>query len=205
MSSSPSRASVSTEGRRSAILRAAYRVMAREGVHRTPLDRVAAEAGVSKGLLLYHFHSKDALVLAAMEWVLNATAARIRKALADIVDPADAISVVIDAVWIGPEANRDFFRFYLDGVEHQTRSPGFDNLGHTATVIINGLYQEVIETGVNAGVLDVADSVSAAVDMRALIEGSFLQWLQTDDWQNNHAGFRERCRSAVLVQLSSAL
>ena len=205
MSSSPSRASVSTEGRRSAILRAAYRVMAREGVHRTPLDRVAAEAGVSKGLLLYYFHSKDALVLAAMEWVLNATAARIRKALADIVDPADAISVVIDAVWIGPEANRDFFRFYLDGVEHQTRSPGFDDLGHTATVIINGLYQEVIETGVNAGVLDVANSVSAAVDMRALIEGSFLQWLQTDDWQNNHAGFRERCRSAVLVQLSSAL
>ena len=205
MSSSPSRASVSTEGRRSAILRAAYRVMAREGVHRTPLDRVAAEAGVSKGLLLYHFHSKDALVLAAMEWVLNATAARIRKALADIVDPADAISVVIDAVWIGPEANRDFFRFYLDGVEHQTRSPGFDDLGHTATVIINGLYQEVIETGVNAGVLDVADSVSAAVDMRALIEGSFLQWLQTDDWHNNHASFRERCRSAVLVQLSSAL
>ena len=204
MSSSPSRASVSTEGRRSAILRAAYRVMAREGVHRTPLDRVAAEAGVSKGLLLYYFHSKDALVLAAMEWVLNATAARIRKALADIVDPADAISVVIDAVWIGPEANRDFFRFYLDGVEHQTRSPGFDNLGHTATVIINGLYQEVIETGVNAGVLDVANSVSAAVDMRALIEGSFLQWLQTDDWQNNHAGFRERCRSAVLVQLRSA-
>lgn len=204
MSSSPSRASVSTEGRRSAILRAAYRVMAREGVHRTPLDRVAAEAGVSKGLLLYHFHSKDALVLAAMEWVLNATAARIRKALADIVDPADAISVVIDAVWIGPEANRDFFRFYLDGVEHQTRSPGFDDLGHTATVIINGLYQEVIETGVNAGVLEVADPVSAAVDMRALIEGSFLQWLQTDDWQNNHAGFRERCRSAVLVQLSSA-
>lgn len=205
MSSSPSRASVSTEGRRSAILRAAYRVMAREGVHRTPLDRVAAEAGVSKGLLLYYFHSKDALVLAAMEWVLNATAARIRKALADIVDPADAISVVIDAVWIGPEANRDFFRFYLDGVEHQTRSPGFDDLGHTATVIINGLYQEVIETGVNAGVLDVADPVSAAVDMRALIEGSFLQWLQTDDWQNNHASFRERCRSAVLVQLSSAL
>ena len=204
MSSSPSRASVSTEGRRSAILRAAYRVMAREGVHRTPLDRVAAEAGVSKGLLLYHFHSKDALVFAAMEWVLNATAARIRKALADIVDPADAISVVIDAVWIGPEANRDFFRFYLDGVEHQTRSPGFDDLGHTATVIINGLYQEVIETGVNAGVLDVADSVSAAIDMRALIEGSFLQWLQTDDWQNNHAGFRERCRSAVLVQLRSA-
>lgn len=204
MSSSPSSTSVSTEERRGAILRAAYRVMAREGVHRTPLDRVAEEAGVSKGLLLYYFHSKDELALAAMEWVLDATAARVRKALADIADPADAVSAVIDAVWIAPKANRDFFRFYLDGVEHQTRSPGFDDLGKTATVIINGLYQEVIETGLNEGVFDVADPVSAAVDMRAVIEGSFLQWLQTDDWQRNHAGFRERCRAAVLTQLRSA-
>ncbi len=203
MSSSPSKSSVSTDKRRREILRAAYRVMAREGVHRTPLDRVAAEAGVSKGLLLYYFHSKDALALAAMEWVLNATAARLRKALADIDDPADAISVVIDAVWIAPAANRDFFRFYLDGVEHQSRSPGFDNFGRTVTTIINGLYQEVIATGLRAGVLDVSDPVSAAIDMRALIEGSFLQWLQTDDWQNNHADFRERCRSAVLLQLRS--
>ena len=182
MSSSPSSSSVSTEERRDAILRAAYRVMAREGVHRTPLDRVAAEAGVSKGLLLYHFNSKDELFLAAMEWVLDATAERVRKSLADVADPAEAISAVIDAVWIAPEANRDFFRFYLDGVEHQTRSPGFDDLGTTATTIINGLYQEVIEAGSDAGVFAVDDPASAAVDMRALIEGTFLQWLQTDDW-----------------------
>jgi TetR/AcrR family transcriptional regulator, fatty acid metabolism regulator protein len=201
MSSSPSSTSVSTEERRHTILRAAYRVMAREGVHRTPLDRVAAEAGVSKGLLLYHFHSKDELALAAMEWVLDATAARVRKALADTTSPADAISAVIDAVWITPEANRDFFRFYLDGVEHQTRSPGFEDLGTTAAAIINGLYQDVIEAGLNEGVFDAADPVAAAVDMRAIIEGSFLQWLQTDDWRTNHAKFRERCRAAVLTQL----
>jgi len=115
---------VSTEERRGAILGAAYTVMAREGVHRTPLDRVAAEAGVSKGLLLYYFDSKDKLALAAMEWVLAATATRVRAAFADISNPVDAIGAVVDAVWIAPEANRDFFRFYLDGVEHRTRSPG---------------------------------------------------------------------------------
>ena len=78
MSSSPSGTPVATEDRRSEILGAAYRVMAREGVHRTPLDRIADEAGVSKGLLLYYFETKDALALAAMGWVLAATAARVR-------------------------------------------------------------------------------------------------------------------------------
>ena len=190
--------------RRSDILRAAYRVMASDGVHRAPLTRVAKEAGVSKGLLLYHFHTKDALVLSALEWVLNATADRIRLALDEGPDPAEAISVVIDAVWVGPERNRDFFRFYLDGVEHQTRSPEFDELGARARAIINGLYREVIESSTAAGALAVGDSEAAATNMRAIIEGHFLQWLQTDDWKTNHAVFRERCRSAVSALLAGA-
>lgn len=191
------------EERRVELVRAAYRVMARSGVHRAPLSAVAEEAGVSKGLVLYHFQSKDALVLAALEWVLNATAARIRAALVADPDPARAIPVVIDAIWVGPEANRDFFRFYLDGVEHQTRSPEFEELGATARSIINGLYREVIESAAAAGAVTVEDPESAATIMRALIEGFFLQWLQTDDWRGEHAAYRERCRAAVAVLLGA--
>ena len=134
---------------------------------------------MSKSLLLYHFHSKDALVLAALEWVLNATAARIRADLEPLADPTQAIPVVIDAVWVGPEANRDFFRFYLDGVDHQARSPEFDEVGATCRTIINGLYREVIEASAAAGVLGIEDPDAAATTMRSVIEGFFLQWLQT--------------------------
>jgi AcrR family transcriptional regulator len=47
---------------RDAILRATGRVVAEEGVSGLTLDAVAREAGVSKGGLLYHFPSKDALI-----------------------------------------------------------------------------------------------------------------------------------------------
>ena len=183
--------------RRNAIVRAAYRVMARDGVHRVPLQRVAEEAGVSKGLVLYHFGTKDNLVLATLEWVLEATASRIRARLEDVADPGSAIATVVDAIWRNPEANRDFFRFYLDGVEHQARSPEFEGFGELGRRIIDGLYQEVIEAGVEARILDVADSPAAAGEMRALIEGTFLLWLQTDDWRDNHRAFGDRCRLAV--------
>jgi AcrR family transcriptional regulator len=43
-------------------LRAAERVVAEEGVSRMTLEAVAREAGVSKGGLLYHFPSKEALI-----------------------------------------------------------------------------------------------------------------------------------------------
>ncbi len=44
------------------ILEAATRVVLRSGVSRMTLEEVAAEARVSKGGLLYHFPSKDALI-----------------------------------------------------------------------------------------------------------------------------------------------
>jgi TetR/AcrR family transcriptional repressor of bet genes len=172
-------------------------------VHRAPLQEIAAEAGVSKGLLIYHFQTKDGLVLAALEWVLATTEARIRGRLASTTDPAEAISTVVDAVWVGPEANYDFFRFYLDGVEHQARSPEFDEFAGRAEAIMNSFYRELIVAGVDAGALDVEDATVGAIQMRAVIEGMFLQWVQTPDWRTNHARYREWCRQSLLKALGA--
>ena len=50
------------QSRREALLDAAIDVIRRDGARALTLDAVAAEAGVSKGGLLYHFGSKRALV-----------------------------------------------------------------------------------------------------------------------------------------------
>lgn len=52
---------------RSAILDAAERVVAEQGVASLTFEEVAREAGVSKGGVLYHFRSKDALTEAMIE------------------------------------------------------------------------------------------------------------------------------------------
>jgi AcrR family transcriptional regulator len=51
-----------TSDTRCRLLHAAARVIGEGGVRRLTLEAVAAAAGVSKGGLLYHFPSKDALV-----------------------------------------------------------------------------------------------------------------------------------------------
>ncbi|MFD8943837.1 TetR/AcrR family transcriptional regulator, partial [Streptomyces californicus] len=50
--------------KRTQILDAATRVVQREGVKSVTFDSVAAEAGVTKGGLLYHFASREDLVQA---------------------------------------------------------------------------------------------------------------------------------------------
>jgi AcrR family transcriptional regulator len=52
---------------RDRVLAAAITLAARDGVPALTLDSVAAEAGVSKGGLLYHFASKDALLAGMVE------------------------------------------------------------------------------------------------------------------------------------------
>lgn len=55
-------ADASTPDTRQVILEAALRVFARAGVSAATLEDIAAEAGVSRGALSWHFHSKDDLV-----------------------------------------------------------------------------------------------------------------------------------------------
>lgn len=171
--------------------------MARDGVHRVPLQKIAEEAGVSKGLLLYHFATKDAMVLEAMQWVLAATAARIRRHIRDTEGTDRVLAAILDAIWIDPDANRDFIRFYLDGVEHQARSPQFEEFGDRGRAVINGLYEEVIRDGVSQGCFTVEDPEAAAIQMRGIIEGIFLQWLQRADWRESHQEHKKLCQEAL--------
>lgn len=70
---------------RGAILEAASRLVLRDGVSHLTLEAVAAEAGVSKGGLLYHFRTKDALIrgmLALEIW-------RFEEEIAARIDPTE--------------------------------------------------------------------------------------------------------------------
>lgn len=57
--------------KRNAILKVACRLVRRHGAANLTLDAVAKEAGVSKGGLLYHFPTKEALIQAALDDFLD--------------------------------------------------------------------------------------------------------------------------------------
>ncbi|GGG60790.1 TetR/AcrR family transcriptional regulator [Paenibacillus radicis (ex Gao et al. 2016)] len=59
------------QSKRSAILQVACKLVRERGASQLTLDAVAKEAGVSKGGLLYHFPTKEALVQAALDDFLN--------------------------------------------------------------------------------------------------------------------------------------
>lgn len=186
------------------LVRSTYRVMVRQGSHRLSLQDIASDAGVSKGLLLYHFKTKDNLLLATMRWALERTAHRIREGVAGADDALAALRALVDAVFVSAQANRNFHLFYLDLVEHSARVAAYEELPHLMRTVINRLYAQVIARGVEEGVFEVTDVDDAASVMRAQIEGTFLQWMQTDDWESTHAQARDNCHQALLRLLGAS-
>ena len=59
--------------RRSQIIKAAYHVAAARGLGGLTVRRVATKAGVSTGLVLFHFETKDQLIIALLDWLLATT------------------------------------------------------------------------------------------------------------------------------------
>lgn len=59
--------------RREQILRAAYEVAAREGLGGTTILLVASAAGLSPGLVPFHFGAKRQLLLSLLDWLLETT------------------------------------------------------------------------------------------------------------------------------------
>lgn len=93
---------------RQALLAAAVTVFARQGIARTSLSEIAAEAGLTKGAVYSNFASKDELLLAIMEnhlieRMMNATSVFDGElSTPDAVREAGArllASVVADAAW----------------------------------------------------------------------------------------------------------
>lgn len=184
------------------IIRGTYAAMARVGTQQLSLRRIAKELEVSPPLLVYHFGSRDNLLIETMHWALAGTVRRIQRQVAGITDPRAALAALIDAVFVGPQANRDFHLIYLDLVQYAVRQQSFVRLAELLREHINGSYAAVIAQGVAAGVF-VADDVDAAARRaRAIVEGGFLQWLQDENWEQSHAALRADCHEALTLLLS---
>jgi AcrR family transcriptional regulator len=185
-----------------ALVRAAYRLIARKGIERTTLQDIAASAGVSKALAVYYFKTKENLLLAAIRWVLGRVAERMTGVVASVEAPEEKVHAMIDAIFVDPRRNRDFYLAYTALIAEAARNERFNELNVTFRSIMNAAYADLIRAG--EGTVFEVDSVEeAAIVVRAIIDGFFLQWLEEDDWAVVHGRYRAACARALLRYLGA--
>jgi AcrR family transcriptional regulator len=79
---------VDHEQRRRELAEAVFRVIGTQGISAVSLRDVAAEAGVSMGLVQHYFHTKNEMLLFAMAHLHNRVLKRLDKSLGQIHNPS---------------------------------------------------------------------------------------------------------------------
>jgi AcrR family transcriptional regulator len=184
------------------LVRGAYQAMARAGTQQLSLRGIAKQLDVSPALLVYHFGSKDNLLIETIHWALAGTVRRIQHRIEGMTDPLEAMAELMEAVFVDARANRDFHLIYMDLVQYAVRRESFAKLTDLLHQHINDTYAVVIRQGVEAGAFEADDVELAARQVRAIVEGGFLQWLQEEDWEQTHAALQRDCHAAVLRLLA---
>jgi TetR/AcrR family transcriptional regulator, transcriptional repressor of bet genes len=110
--------------RRAQILRAAYDVAARRGLDALTVRLVATKAGLSAGLVLFHFKTKAQLVAELLDYVLETTTVlHITDDISRIGSPLDQLLALLqremNRLSSEPRRIRLFFDFWARGFRHQ--------------------------------------------------------------------------------------
>ncbi len=85
------------EIRRAELVEAAYAVMKQGGVGAATLARVAAEAGLSKGMVLHYFENRDALIEATLRHVNALYGHEVAQRLAAAKTPLARVEAIVEA------------------------------------------------------------------------------------------------------------
>jgi TetR/AcrR family transcriptional regulator, fatty acid metabolism regulator protein len=185
-----------------ALVRAAYRLIASKGIERTTLQDIADAAGVSKALAVYYFKTKENLLLAAIRWVLARVTERMTGVVASVDAPQEKVQAMIDAIFVDPRRNRDFYLAYTALVGEAARNERFNELSVTFRSIMNAAYADLIRAG-EGTVFAIENVEEAAMGVRALIDGFFLQWLEETSWADLHEHYKAACARAILRYLGA--
>jgi AcrR family transcriptional regulator len=161
------------EVRRDEILRATCDEVAKRGFAHTRAADVAANLGVSTGLIFYHFDSKDTLLSAAFAYAAERDLERLDAAA---TGPGSALRRLARILTIyAPEGIGAGWALWIDAWAAALRSPEMAEVSQRLDVRWKDTVAEVITQGVASGELTCADPSGAAWRITALLDGLAVQ------------------------------
>lgn len=154
------------------VLAAAVGMIAEHGLEQLTMAALGREVGMSSGHLLYYFHSKDELLLQALEWSEGRLGAERSRLLTRTGATArERVDAYVD-LYV-PEGHRD--PHWTLWLEVWNRSQNADDDARDRQAAIEGVWHRdlvaLIAEGVSRGEFRAVDPDRFAARLRALLDG----------------------------------
>lgn len=164
-----------TQERQTQITRALIAVMAREGYDGASVNAIAKEAGLSSGLLHYHFKKKEDILLALLEELTR----RHLEHLAHQMTPLHSVWARLDAfidahLGLGAEADPEALACWIVLSGEVLRRPHIREAYTQSIQQIIGVLEAVLEEGQGASEFSIERPEAAAAALVATIQGYYV-------------------------------
>jgi TetR/AcrR family fatty acid metabolism transcriptional regulator len=187
--------------KRLALLKAAFREVAERGFSDVTLEDIAVRAGVSKGVTLYYFDTKEHLFRELFAWLIDSIHGRMREAVAAAEGPVEKIRALVALIFPSPSKNRAFFRAYIDFCGLAARKEPFRQIGERFYAGCRDIDRGIVLEGMRLGRFLLRDADETASTLRAIFDGLMLQWLMEKDPESCFEAYRDRCERELLHYL----
>lgn len=168
----PSR-SRQVQARRAELLEAAERVVLERGLAETRIADVAAESGVSGGLVHYHFTSKDQLLTEMLRSAAERDIARARRLATGPGPAAGRLDKVMREFVPGPRDQS--WVLWIDAWGSALRDTALRAITEELDDAWVEVLEQVIRDGARSGEFDCADPAASAWRLAALLDGLGLR------------------------------
>lgn len=167
-----------TDVRRDQIIDALVRVMSTAGYEKASVAAIAREAGLTTGLVHYHFGAKREVLLGLVERLVHQHEARLDDALDALSDPedaAEALGAFIDChLAIGPRADEAALACWVLVAGEALKNADVRTRFEVALMAQRSRLEDILRRGVDSGVFTptVCTEVAAAA-LVTLVQGYF--------------------------------
>ncbi|SDJ57950.1 TetR/AcrR family transcriptional regulator [Salimicrobium halophilum] len=190
------------EEKRKQLLKAAFHAAIEKGYESVTIQDIADDAGVSKGVVNYYFNNKADVFTQLFEWITTS----IYKKETESIDKQDTalekLEAYISQVFISPEENKNFYRVYLDFLSQVKNNERYKVINLQFYENCWSIGRTIIQQGIEEGTFDVSDVEQTSMSMRAMIDGSLIQWLMRGE-DHLHAYYRSLCHESILSLLQA--
>jgi AcrR family transcriptional regulator len=158
--------------RRTEIVWALYDCLAEQGHEKVTIKAIAARAGLPYGVIHYYFKSKDDIISALAQALVDRYSQKLDAQLDEVRTDNEEIDVamdfVVDELVFNRSLNRVFFNLNQMAFERE-------RLHHVMTEMFRVYRQRLVDVLMAAGIGSRSASIGTAVV--ALAEGFALQWM----------------------------
>lgn len=190
------------EERRRRILEATVETIRRRGFARTRVSDIAAAAGTSSGLVLYHFSSLGGALTEALTWLEDAFYAELDRDLGAAADPVSRLRHMAElAAGSGPAVGD--WRLWLELWVRALHDDDARSVRESLDRRWRATLHEVIADGTSRGLFHPVETAASTVRLACLMDGLAIQLALADPGMSTDR-FRAMWLDAAALELGVA-